>query len=81
MLKKQTAVEWFANKSFQYFEQYSEGKIDRIMFNKLMVKTIEVAKKMEKVQIIDAYFTGMVDERTNKYRGIELYYNENFKKD
>jgi hypothetical protein len=71
MLKKQTAVQWL----WRWINDNQEATIEQGN------KAFEQAKAMEKVQIIDAYFTGMVDERTNKYKGIELYYIENFKKD
>ena len=45
-----TAVEWFSNKAYELFEQYSEGKFDRIELNKLMLETTNEAKEMEKEQ-------------------------------
>jgi hypothetical protein len=56
--KKVSAVEWLSNQSYELFEQYSEGKIDRITLNKLMVKATEQAKKMFEDQIIDAHIEG-----------------------
>jgi hypothetical protein len=70
-MRKQTAVQWL----WRWINDNQEATIEQGN------KAFEQAKAMEKVQIIDAYFTGMVDERTNKYKGIELYYIENFKKD
>jgi hypothetical protein len=46
-----TAVEWLSNRAYELFEKYSEGKIDRITLNKLMVEATEKAKEMEKEQI------------------------------
>jgi hypothetical protein len=45
--KQQTAVEWFANQAYELFEQYSEGKFDRITLNKLMLQATGQAKEME----------------------------------
>jgi two-component SAPR family response regulator len=56
--KQQTAVEWLSNRAYELFEEYSEGKIDRITLNKLMVEATQQAKEMEKVQIIDACWAG-----------------------
>jgi hypothetical protein len=50
---KQTAVEWFSNAAYELFEQYSEGKFDRISLNKLMLEATVKAKEMEKEQMID----------------------------
>jgi hypothetical protein len=54
MEKQQTAVEWFSNRAYELFEQYSEGKFDRIRLNKLMFEATNKAKEMEKEQIINA---------------------------
>jgi hypothetical protein len=54
----QTAVTWFANKSYELFEQYSEGVFDRITLNKLMLAAAKEAKEMEKEQIIIAWVGG-----------------------
>jgi hypothetical protein len=58
---KHTAVDWLSNQAYELFEQYSEGKFDRIKLNKLMVNATNKAKKMEKKQIIDAYQDGYND--------------------
>ena len=39
-----TAVERFSNQTYELFEQYSEGRIDRIQLNKLMVDATNKAK-------------------------------------
>lgn len=46
-IKRQYAVEWFANKTYELFEQYSEGNFDRITLNKLMLEALEEAKERE----------------------------------
>lgn len=44
MSKQQTAVEWLSNQVYELFEQYSEGKFDRIQLNKFMVDATNQAK-------------------------------------
>ncbi len=79
---KQTAVEWFSNQAYELFEQYSEGKFDRITLNKLMFEATNKAKEMDKQQIIKAYQQGVTDEHgdtiTFTTEG-EDYYNTIFK--
>jgi len=62
---QQTAVEWLSNRAYELFEQYSEGKFDRITLNKLMLVATDKAKEMEKVQMIDAI--NNVSENNVKY--------------
>jgi hypothetical protein len=57
--KKWTAVEWFSNQSYELFEQYSEGKIDRIQLNRLMLVATDKAKAMEKEQMKEMYLKGI----------------------
>ena len=81
-----SAVEWCANQSYELFEQYSEGKIDRITLNKMMVKATEQAKEMEKQQIEDACESGFSDGILYSsgeqwlYESPEQYYNETYGK-
>jgi hypothetical protein len=49
--KIQTAVDWFSNRSYELFEQYSEGKFDRITLNKLMLEATYQAKEKEEEQL------------------------------
>lgn len=44
MRNKITAVEWLSNQAYELFEQYSEGKFDRIQLNKFMVEATNQAK-------------------------------------
>ena len=44
MDKKKTAVEWLSNQAYELFEQYSEGKFDRIQLNKFMADATNQAK-------------------------------------
>lgn len=48
--KMVSSVEWLSNQAYELFEQYSEGRFDRITLNKLMLQATEKAKKMEKEQ-------------------------------
>jgi len=85
---KQTAVEQFSNKAYELFEQYSEGKFDRITLNKLMIEATEQAKEIEKEQIIEAHQEGQLDERDywtigdslgkNRMVKSQMYYNETY---
>ena len=72
MGKKQTAVEWLSNQTYELFEQYSEGNFDRIQLNKLIVHATNQAKEMEKQQIIDAA------ERWKGTDFAEKYYAETY---
>jgi hypothetical protein len=78
-MSKKTAVELLSNQAYELFEQYSEGRFDRITLNKLMLDATEQAKEMEKQQIIDAYNKGEFNQGCNG--DAEQYYNETFKKD
>ena len=83
-----TAVERFSNQTYELFEQYSEGRFDRIQLNKLMVDATNKAKEMEKEQIMDAYSTGADDEYEHHVNlsvkrediDCEKYYNETYGK-
>ena len=79
---KQTAVEWFSNQAYELFEQYSEGKFDRITLNKLMLEANVKAKEMEKEQIEMAFFKGLTFGKTLP-DGLtaEQYYSESFKQE
>ena len=83
-----TAVQWLSNRAYELFEEYSEGKIDRITLNKLMFEATEQAKEMEKEQIINAWenerqvvfldsFEDTLSEDTIKELA-EQYYNETY---
>ena len=83
---KYTAVDWFSNQSYELFEQYSEGKFDRITLNKLMLEATDKAKEMEKEQIIKAFDEGQEYEYQYHINSApkfysETYYQETYKKD
>ena len=79
-----TAVERFSNQTYELFEQYSEGKFDRVQLNKLMVDATNKAKEMEKEQIIDAFWNGDNTDCTSEQNSKEFaeqYYNETYKQE
>jgi hypothetical protein len=81
-----TAVERFSNQTYELFEQYSEGKFDRVQLNKLMVDATNKAKEMEKEQIIKAFDEGQEYEYQYHINSApkfysETYYNETYKQD
>jgi hypothetical protein len=79
-----SAVEWLSNQSYELFEQYSEGKIDRITLNKMMLASTLQAKEMEKQQIENAFNAGFDDGcgfiEDMKYKEAQQYYNETYGK-
>jgi hypothetical protein len=80
--KMVSSVEWLSNQSYELFEQYSEGKFDRITLNKLMLQTTEKAKKMEKEQHATTWDKSMdnLDARggniVRAWADFDDYYNE-----
>lgn len=83
---KYTTVEWLSNQTYELFEQYSEGRIDRIQLNKLMVNATNKAKEMEKEQIIKAFDEGQEYEYQYHINSApkfyaETYYQETYKQD
>ena len=70
---KKTAVEWLIDMLITENEVTLKGE---------NYKLFEIAKEMEKEQIMDAYkegcFDNILDEKTDKVRA-EYYYNETFK--
>ena len=75
---KHTAIEWLSNQTYELFEQYSEGKFDRVQLNKLMVDATNKAKEMEKEQIIDAW---IVSDNPLQRIEAEKYYNITYKQE
>jgi hypothetical protein len=72
-MKEVTAVQWLIHKLITENEVSLKGE---------NYKLFELAKEMEREQIIDAYkegcFDNILDEKTDKIRA-EQYYNETFK--
>ena len=52
--KRQMPVDWLSNQSYELFEQYSEGRFDRITLNKLMLEATDKANEMYKIEIQQA---------------------------
>ena len=66
-MAKQTAVEWLVNFfacGVHSFEEWTKAK--------------ELAKEMEKNQIIEAYLCGDIDCATNESRTSGQYYNDTY---
>ena len=57
-MTKQTAVEWYAEKSIILFDNLRSGKITFKIWFKEQALLLEQAKEMEKEQIIDACWAG-----------------------
>jgi hypothetical protein len=77
-----TAVERFSNQTYELFEQYSEGKFDRVQLNKLMVDATNKAKEMEKEQIKDSFvecWKSNVPDGIECKLDAEQYYQETYK--
>ena len=68
-----------SNRAYELFEQYSEGKFDRITLNKLMFEATEEAKEMEKEKIKDAWKNGRPYWGNVEDRDAEEYYNETYR--
>lgn len=77
-IKKQTAVEWYAEKSGELELKRTQGDISLHELVIELSNLLQQAKEMEKEQIKDAWYYGALD--TNPYSDFaEQYYNEIFK--
>ena len=82
--KQQTAVSWLSNQAHELFEQYSEGKFDRITLNKLMLQATEKAKEMHKQEHATTWDKSMdnLDARggiiVRAYVDFDEYYNKTY---
>jgi len=74
-----SAVQWLSNQSYELFEQYSEGKIDRITLNKMMVKATEQAYELFEQQIIESFKHGELPPLFTNLNA-QQYYNETYGK-
>jgi hypothetical protein len=74
-----SAVDWLSNQSYELFEQYSEGKINRITLNKMMVKATEQANKMFEEQIVESFKHGELPPLFTNLTA-QQYYNETYGK-
>jgi hypothetical protein len=80
--KMVSSVEWLSNQAYVLFEQYSEGKFDRITLNKLMLQATEKAKEMHKQEHATTWDKAMdnLDARggnmVRTWVDFDDYYNE-----
>jgi hypothetical protein len=78
---KQTAVEWFSEKTFNQIELLKRGYVNQEEFLSGMLKLRDQAKEMEKVQIMDAWIEageyGYLSQESDRVLA-EQYYNETF---
>lgn len=68
---KQTAVQWLIHQLITENEVTLKGE---------NYKLFELAKEMQKQQIIDAHDCGYIDGANKKNETAEQYYNETYKK-
>lgn len=78
--KQTTAVQWLSNQAYELFEQYSEGKFDRIQLNKFMVDATNQAKAIERKQIETSWMEGKQDKTfgDNVFEDAEKYFTSTF---
>ena len=75
--KQQTAVEWFAEKSWKLKVQLENEKISVGEYAVSYVRLLNKAKEMEKEKIIDAWSNGF-DEDDRATSNPFKYYNETY---
>jgi hypothetical protein len=75
-----SSVEFLSEQAYVLFEQYSEGRFDRITLNKLMFEATDDAKEMHKEEIAEAYWNGSdsIEDKASMLKIGEQYYNETF---
>jgi hypothetical protein len=78
MEKKQTAVEWLAEKYDYAYWMVKRNEISPVLAEQWKKHYLDQAKEMEKEQIIKAHNQSWHD-RMNPYKTAEQYYNETFK--
>jgi hypothetical protein len=82
--KNQMSVEWLSKQAYVLFEQYSEGKFDRITLNKLMFEATDKAKEMHKQEHATTWDKSMdnLDARggiiVRAWVDFDEYYNETY---
>jgi hypothetical protein len=79
--KQQTAVEWFANESWQLKVQLDNQEISVDEYAVSYVRLLYKAKEMEKKQIINAFSNGDNTDCTSEQNieeFAEQYYNETY---
>ena len=79
--KQQTAVEWFANESWQLKVQLDNQEISVDEYAVSYVRLLYKAKEMEKKQIINSFWNGDNTDCTSEQNieeFAEQYYNETY---
>jgi hypothetical protein len=79
--KQQTAVEWFANESWQLKVQLENEEISVDEYAVAYVRLLYKAKEMEKKQIINSFWNGDNADCTSEQNieeFAEQYYNETY---
>jgi hypothetical protein len=79
-----SSVEWLSNQTYELFEQYSEGKFDRITLNRLVLEATEKAKEMEKeltIRFALFYAYGQDNVSEQLRTKIEKWYDKIFEGD
>ena len=79
--KQQTAVEWFANESWQLKVQLENEEISVDEYAVFYVRLLYKAKEMEKKQIINSFWNGDNADCTSEQNieeFAEQYYNETY---
>jgi hypothetical protein len=71
---KQTAIEWFSNKSWKLKIQLENKEINIGEYAVAYVKLVDEAKEMEKEQHRKTYHQGL----NSNFQYFEQYYNETF---
>jgi len=74
-MKKQTAVEWYANASYELIVKKNNGEITNTDFLIMHHNLFYEAQKMEKEQIEEAWHDGIMGGQCGTP---EEYYNETF---
>jgi hypothetical protein len=79
-----SSVKWLSNQTYELFEQYSEGKFDRITLNRLVLEATEKAKEMEKeltIRFALFYAYGQDNVSEQLRTKIEKWYDKIFEGD
>jgi hypothetical protein len=79
-----SSIKWLSNQTYELFEQYSEGKFDRITLNRLVLEATEKAKEMEKeltIRFALFYAYGQDNVSEQLRTKIEKWYDKIFEGD
>ena len=76
--KRQMPVDWLSNQSYELFEQYSEGRFDRITLNKLMLEATDKARELDAKEIV--IIKHCAEESTKNASAYSDGYKEGYKR-